>query len=359
LAINDQRKAMKKILRLLLTSIKWLLLAAVAVEVFCFLVVSVGNYLIYGHVYEGSWVRYDPYALFLNVHGPCPTAHNPANPGAPGQRTIWIFGGSTMRSGTTTIDATIPSYLAGLLNQPGNRPCTVLNYGENSFNSLMETKYLQKMLIEAAKPPDLIIFYDGANDCIYFAQHRNPYAHFGYRRLRGVVESYRQSFFGLFKPVNAAIYASFTKEVYDKMMEVAVPLKSDDPELRNMADLTEKRYEHVRKMAAAYGAGFLLVWQPILWVENGEVAPQIKAVEQTFAIQAGRFLATRRNISVGYGVLETKLQDRPYFLNFQNVLVPRRQSVYETDGVHLKAAGNEMVAQELGRVLPERLEGQR
>lgn len=346
---------MKKILRLLLTSIKWLLLAAVGVEVFCFLAVTASNYLIYGQAYEGGFVRYDPYALFLNLEGPRPTAHNPANPTAPGQSTIWIFGGSTMRSDSTTAATTIPSYLAALLNQPGNRPCTVLNYGEISFNSLLETKYLQKLLIEAPKPPDLIIFYDGANDSIYFAQHRTPCAHYGYRRLRGVVESYRKSFFGLLKPLNAAIYTSFTKEIYDKLMEVAVPLKPDDPELGNMADLTEKRYEHVRKIAAAYGARFLLVWQPILWVESGEVAPQIKAGEQTFATQAGRFLAARQNITVAYRVLETKLQDRPYFLNFRNVLVPRRQSVYEADGVHLKAAGNEIVAQELGRVLQERL----
>lgn len=350
---------MKKILRLVLTSLKWLLLAAVAVEVFSFLVVTVSNYLIYGHAYEGSCVRYDPYAIFLDVHGPCPTAHNPANPNAPGQRTIWLFGGSTIRSGTTAADATIPSYLAGLLNQPGHRPCTVVNYGENSFNSLLETKYLQKLLIESPKPPDLIIFYDGANDCAYFAQYRTPYGHYGYRRLRGLVESGGQSFLGLLKPLNAAIRVSFTKEFYDKMMEVAVPLKADGPELRNMADLTEKRYEHVRKMAAAYGASFLLVWQPILWVESGEVAPQVKAREQKLVIQAGRFLAARQNLSVAYRALETKLQDRPYFLNFQNVLVPRRQSVYEADGVHLKAAGNEMVARELGRVLQERLEEQR
>jgi lysophospholipase L1-like esterase len=304
-------------------------------------------------------VRYDPYALFLDLDGPRPTAHNPANPTAPGQRTIWIFGGSTMRSDTTTADTTIPSYLAGLLNQPGNRPCTVLNYGENSFNSLIETKYLQKLLIEAPNPPDLIIFYDGANDSVFFAQHRTPYAHYGYRRLRAVVESYRWSFFGLLKPLNAAIYTSFTKEFYDKVMQVMVPLNPDDPELRNMADLTEKRYEHVRKMAGSYGARFLLVWQPILWVESGEVAPQIKAREQKLVIQAGRLLAACQNITVTYRALETKLQDRPYFLNFQNVLVPRRQSVYEADGVHLKAAGNEMVAQELGRVLQERLQEKR
>jgi hypothetical protein len=41
--VGDPGKAAKKILRLLLTSLKWLLLAAVAVEVFCFLVVYEGD----------------------------------------------------------------------------------------------------------------------------------------------------------------------------------------------------------------------------------------------------------------------------------------------------------------------------
>ena len=72
---------MKKSLRFLLTSLKWLVLAVVAVEVFCFLIVTASNYLIYGHYWEGSRVRYDPYALFLNDDGPRPTAHNPAHPG--------------------------------------------------------------------------------------------------------------------------------------------------------------------------------------------------------------------------------------------------------------------------------------
>ena len=68
---------------------------------FCVLVVTAGNYLIYGHVWEGSLVRYDPYALFLNVDGPRPTVHNTSLP-SPTTRTIWMFGGSTMRSSTKT-----------------------------------------------------------------------------------------------------------------------------------------------------------------------------------------------------------------------------------------------------------------
>lgn len=345
---------MKKSLHLIVSICKWLILALVAVEVLSFLVVTLSNLFIYGIVWEGSRVNYDAYTLFQE--GPRPTANNPpAAPASSNHRTIWMFGGSTMRSSTKGDDTTIPSYLAGLLNRPGSpHPCTVVNYGENSYNSLMETKYLQKLLIENPTPPDLVIFYDGANDCTYFAQHRTPYGHYGYRRLVAAVENYRKSFFGLLKPLNAAVYASFTKELYDKIMQVGVPLEPEDQDLKTMAAMTARRYEHLRKLAGCYGARFLLVWQPILWTETGEVAPQVREQEQKLAIHGERFLKVRHNFAVAYQAMLERLKDQPYFLNLQNVLISRTQPVYEADGVHLKAAGNELVARELARVLEER-----
>jgi hypothetical protein len=144
----------KKVLGFLLTCLKWLVVVAVGLEVFCFLLITASNYLIYGHAHEGSRVHYEPYALFLSDDGVRPTAHEPAHPSTPGVRTIWMFGGSTMRSDSGPADTTIPSYLAAILNRPGSpHPCTIVNYGENSFNSLIETKYLQKELIENPKTP--------------------------------------------------------------------------------------------------------------------------------------------------------------------------------------------------------------
>lgn len=347
---------MKKVLRLSVSILKWIVLVLVAVEVLCFLVVCVGNYLVFGHLWEGSRVRYDPYALFLNVEGPRPTAQNPPpGQGTTPRQTLWLLGGSTMRGSTDHDDRTIPSYLAEILNRPGSPvACTVVNYGENSFNSLMETKYLQKLLIEQAAAPDLIIFYDGGNDCSYFTQHRTPDGHYGYRRLRAAIESYRRSFFGLFKPLNAALYSSFTKELYDKAMQTVVPIEADSPLLQEFAAATAKRYEHVRRLAGAYGARFLLCWQPILWVETGAVAPPLRAREQEFTIMGGKFLAVRQNFAVTYQALAAALQDRPYFVNFQNILCARTEPVYKADGVHLTDAGRSMVAREMGRVLQER-----
>ncbi len=92
----------------------------------------------------------------------------------------------------------------------------------------METKYLQKLLIEN-HPPSLIVFYDGANDCVYFAQHRNPYGHQGYERVRGMIEDYHRSLFGLLKPLNAAMWSSFTREIYDKMREGVIHIAPRGP----------------------------------------------------------------------------------------------------------------------------------
>ena len=44
---------------------------------------------------------------------------------------------------------------------PAGRGWTVRNFGVNSYNSLFEAKYLQKLLIEEDEQPDVIVFMDG------------------------------------------------------------------------------------------------------------------------------------------------------------------------------------------------------
>lgn len=350
---------MKKLWRILLVWLKWIVLALVFLELFCFLIITVANFLILGHPWEGSRVDYDAYAIFLNVEGVQPTWGNPPLPatGTFGQKPcrLWLLGGSTMRGGWVKDEETIPSHLAGLLNRPGSpEQVMVTNYGENSFNSLLETKYLQKLLLEAAEPPDLVIFYDGANDCSYFNQYRTSQGHYGYRSLRGLIESNRRSYFSLLKPLNAALYASFTREVYDKLRQTVLSLDPEDSALAAMSAAAEKRYEHVSRLSAAYGAKFLLVWQPFLWVETGEVAPAVKAQEQELTVMGARFLKVRHNFAVTYNALAGHLKDKPYFVDLRNALCSRTAPVYEADGVHLKPVGNKMVAQALARVLAQR-----
>jgi hypothetical protein len=307
--------------------LKWIILALVGLEIFCFLVITVSNLLLFGGPWEGSLVDYDAYALFLNAEGVQPTRHNPAEPnaartGKPLKR-LWLLGGSTMRRGWVKPGETIPSYLAELVNRPENPvQIMVTNYGVNSFNSLLETKYLQKLLMQISPPPDLVIFYDGANDCAYFNQYRTVQAHFGYSRLKGLIEGHRRTYLSLFKPVQAALYASFTKEAFDKLREILFPVYRENPAPRKLAQATAKRYDHVRRLAGAYGAEFLVVWQPFLWVETGEVDPRVKEQEKELTVLGDKYLRVRENFTETYNTLAKGLQEKPYFVDFRTCSVP-------------------------------------
>ena len=59
--------------------------------------------------------------------------------------------------------------------------------------------------------------------------------------------------------MNAALYSSFTNEAFDKFRQIMVPVYPENPVPWELVSATEGRYEHVRKLAGAYGAEFLLV----------------------------------------------------------------------------------------------------
>ena len=334
---------MRSFWRLFFRGVAILVGSFVLLELFCFLVITISIYHIYGQLREGEPVRYDPYALYINLHGERPTANN-ASPGAGKVSTIWMFGGSTTRGISLKDNETLPSFVSQQLNQaPPVMPAQVDNFGVDGFNALMEVKYLQKMLIESPQPPQIITFYDGDNDCAYFAQYRTPYAHQGYRQLRGLVESYHRSLFGMFKSLNAAWYTTSVRELYDKMREGVFAVSPDDPALKEYLDQCVRRYDYVDKVARCFGAHFQLFWQPCWWVETGTVAPAVKEQEKKTIILSKHW-AMEKNYVLIYNALVDRLRDKPYFVDLRNILCSRQQPVYESDGMHLNPTGDRMVA---------------
>jgi hypothetical protein len=348
---------MRSLGRGLLSVAKWLLFAAIIVEICSFLAIILSNYWIYGQLHDGDPVRYDPYAIFVTAGYPRPTHHNAALENGK-VKVIWMFGGSTMSGATSFDDRTIPSFLAGNLNREEPQlPAYIINYGEPSYNSLMETKYLQKELIENPTAPDVVMFYDGANDATYFAQTRRASGgHLGLDKLQGLIESYHYSFFGLLKPLNAALYASYTHELYDKLRQGVISISADDQELQRFVDHAERRYDYVSRTVTAAGARFCLFWQPAWWVETGPVAPGVKQQEAREII-IGQHFALRHNFEVINLALVKRLRDKPYFVDVQNVLCPRTEPVYQSDGIHLLDGGRKMVAARMGQLLRRQSQG--
>ncbi|RJR54610.1 MAG: SGNH/GDSL hydrolase family protein [Desulfobacteraceae bacterium] len=340
-----RRSGLRWYLRSFFRLLKWSLIAAVVIEIASFLIVTGSNYILYGNPREGRGVRYDPYTLFLNREGQRATPH----PFAPGRDTktkrYWLFGGSTMRGATDDDAKTIAAFLAGMINREGGIVYhQVHNFGENSFNSLLEVKYLQKQLIDQPSRPDVILFYDGANECVYLAQHRTPFGHYGYRKITSLVNSYDRSFFGLLKPLNAAIHASFTRELHDKIMQTMSPVREDRPLLESFVKESEKRYDHVHALAHSMGSRFFVVLQPNWWVETLDVSQEVKNREEAIAKKAKMFKAAKENFNTVYDALSSGLRDKPYFVDFRNILTSRSEPAYQMDGVHLTDKGREMVA---------------
>lgn len=344
--------------RFIIKLIKWALAAALTVEALSFLAITISNYLVYGHVWEGSRSAYDAHAIFHQAPTPRPTEFNATSPTAGNNRVIWMFGGSTTRGSDGPPAGTIASRLARRLNQGGSGPrCTVLNFGQNSFNSLLEVQLLQKLLIREKQPPSLIVFQDGANEATYLSQYRSVDGHFGYRRMRSLVAGYRNSPLGVFKAFNAFWYASATRELFDKLHQVALPLADDPGLVRRYVDLLERRYDHLGRLARAHGAGFAAVWQPTAWTEEAGAAPAVTAAEQLMA-QQGALKIYGDNMRLVYSSVLTRLKAKPYFVDLHRVLQTRDRPAYRPDGVHLLPAGRELVAQAMAASLRPRLIGQ-
>ncbi len=346
---------LKMIVALLGVTIKWLVIGALCVELCSFLIIAGSNYIIYGHIREGSRAHYDPYALFLQAPEIRPTAHNTVSPEPEKSRTVWMFGGSTMRGATDYDDRTIPSFVSAYLNAHGNGlRFTVVNFGINSFNSLLESKYLEKALIEHRPLPDLIVLYDGANDTAYFNQYRSADAHHGYRRISSLIDGYYRSPIAIFKPVMAAIYSSFTRELYNKLHQVALPLDPQSPALRTMVTKTVQRYDFIDRLAVGFNAKFAVLWQPLHWTEDCTVSAAVAKQEQADIINSSAMHTMRSNFRTTYSSISDALRDKPYYINFASVLCNRVVPSYNADGVHLTDAGRRAVGQAVGKVLLDR-----
>lgn len=343
---------LKRILQIVLATIKWAFIGLVAVELFCFGLISLTNYIIYGHLREGTRVLYDPYALFYREAGPRPTLNNSGPSETKDVTRIWMFGGSTMKGATEDDGKTIPSLTARILNSgENNRKVHISNFGMSSYNSLLEVQYFQKQMIENPHKPDLALFYDGANDSTYFNEFRTSAAHFGYRRVKAIIEAYHYQWFGLLKPVTAAVNSSFTKEVIDKFMAVTDRINKSDPELKRLVKEVVNRYDHTNKVCDQYGAAFMVVWQPMLWSENCEVDSGVKEKEKDFILNQEKFQTLKENFNTPYLAIRDAIKDKPYFFDLSRSLCHRKAPAYKPDGVHLTDSGRAIIAARISSII--------
>jgi hypothetical protein len=98
---------------------------------------------------------------YVTIEGWERRSHTPAqlSPDAP---VVWMFGGSTTWGLGQRDEHTIASYLSRLAEEQGT-PIRVVNYGQRGWTHFQEM-ILFEQLLAAGEPPELAVFYDGANE---------------------------------------------------------------------------------------------------------------------------------------------------------------------------------------------------
>ena len=119
--------------------------------------------------------RYAPFKgryININENGLRKTWNNDKKPLdiSPSKR-IFVFGGSTMWGTGARDDFTIPSFVSRILNLEKGLNVEVLNFGQSGYVTTQEVITLF-ILLQNGQVPDLVIFYDGVNDCFSAFQNR-------------------------------------------------------------------------------------------------------------------------------------------------------------------------------------------
>lgn len=118
-----------------------------------------------------GWSLRDYSSRYVNVRNRVRASYQPQLPAGTDPVDVWFFGGSTMFGYDLQRDEhTIASEVARLAEAAGI-PVRVRNYGTAGYVNYQEAA-LFSLLIGAGERPDVVVFYDGANDTSSALQSR-------------------------------------------------------------------------------------------------------------------------------------------------------------------------------------------
>ena len=267
--------------------------------------------------------------------------------------TIWMFGDSALW-GTGVPDwETIPSLLAKRISDAGRKVC-VVNFGETAWASTQEVIELMLSLKQAAKKPDVVIFYNGLIDTYIPYQTDAPDAHFNFTRTKQAFESQRN---------NAAGFEYLRQtNTYHALMELRAILSGwgatrdngrlSPDRVNAMAQATYSNYAKNMKLAELLGQGYgfhcLFFWQPTLLAGSKPATPDEERLRKR---EVNEHPGIDRVFDASYSLLSGYKAGN--FFDLADIFDQEREAVF-IDFSHLGPAGNQMIADRMFAVLQER-----
>lgn len=276
--------------------------------------------------FQGNSIQIDNHLIRKTIKNPHPLA-----------KKVFLFGGSTLWGTGVPDQYTIPSLVQTLLG-PGY---DVYNFGETAFVSAQELNLLLEQLSNGFIP-DLVIFYDGANDTYagLYAPGRPRHPQF-----RGEdYQSKEELSYLINKIIEKTNYIALTEryKIWRKKDLQSVWDQNIAPNLEKNALETIKHYSHfikqVNALGKAYGFEVHYFWQPTLILGN---KPLAASEQEILATTSPALVSSYQQM---YKMAKTELQKEKNFHYIAEIFNETTEPLY-FDCHHMGPKGNQLVAE--------------
>ncbi|MPZ36790.1 MAG: hypothetical protein GEU95_01800 [Rhizobiales bacterium] len=276
----------------------------------------------------------------INIEGPY-LQRRTTNSAAPGAKSAYFFGGSTMWGSGSNDAGTIPSQFAAIAGFRAE------NFGESGWVAQQSLAMLMQLIQEGHRP-DLVVFYDGINEvyvkCVEgfrFGSHRME------ARIGAVL---RQN-------VNPASFTAFLApalEVRDHLTSRLTRAVSENPDYHRDCDANPKKAERIAdgllrdwdvagKLVKSYGGKFVAFLQPVLMFSR---TPYDHLRGRSFRRE---FNGLRPQYEAVYPLLRQKVASSGEFHDLIQVL--DGDEVVHVDILHISPRGNRRVAKKISETV--------
>lgn len=280
--------------------------------------------------FSGQYINVDDRGHRSTWQSPELSASSPA---------IWVFGGSTVWGSGARDDFSIPSALARSLAVAG-APARVINFGERGWVRGQSLAYLQRLLLLGERP-ELVIFYDGANEVFADAiQHASGAPQ---NEANRVIEFRSATNIGQWLKAGLNQLEGFKKLIAPDPASILGPPQS---EAQAIVDRYEGQVAQLRALAAAYDFEVLAAWQPVIFSRTNPSEFEQQVINSS--------LLQHRDVHllVSAGVRASTLATHPDFVDLSGVLDEVSQPVF-MDFCHISEEANNLVARALAeKILP-------
>lgn len=280
---------------------------------------------------------------------------------------IFLLGGSAMWGMTVSDSCTIPFYMQRNLCDLSEEPAAVWNLAQTGYSSTQEV--IELMLnLRKGNIPDLVIFYDGYNDVWGAYENGSAGGHHSQEttaaRVEGRSVEFREHSLveNLLKGSNIWFLITSLRERAETGSDTGrfITYRSMGVDTDSLVEDVVNTYigncEIVSALAESYGFRCIFVWQPTIWTGDKPLTDFEERVHEggSGAFRWSADPAFRELLINSYELYESSVESLVNYHSFSGLFDQTTEELY-TDfcGVHVNAAANEMIADELIRIILE------